>query len=916
MFRQLILWWLTTAAVLSQATPGTYPYAKPLPVTGGTPALSIHASGVINSTAYQDSYPAVWDNFIGGGYRSVGTTTERDAINAGRRKEGMLVWVAADSHTYRLATDLTTWTDLGILAAGGSATTLYNGNSSLTGNRTVTGANNNMDFVGLGNFSALANTSITLGAPSVILNGGSFTRINNSGPSPFVFAAAPSVAGSTHQLLARDPSTGEVTFTPNATIGGASGIYRGVVTGTPGTWVAATATLTPAYSSGSQPPEATVAILKFPSNSIGTDTLKLGDNTSNIGIVRRDGTAIAADDITAGQYIVFTRSGTTSGSKWTCESCGAGTSPSPSADVVSVDDSSDLASAVASIVITRGYYTPGDGGHAAYRSDSSSAATINNITVFDRTAAGRYILMQSGSISAKQAGAVGDGLTDDHDAIQGLFDVTVGLAARLEPLTYYVNGGLTLNAGVRVIASEATLNFDTTGSEDRAIDVQSNTRWTGGAVNVHRVSGGDGGDDHLAFLIGHYIEPVGASNVVISGVTITTDWDSDLANAILITGTSHDVTVENCSFPSSATLRTWVACHWGFVTYPTASAGTVHPYDIKILNISGGTMTCPSGDGTPVTMSACYNVTVDGVKADRVRFGIEYVAGDFGYQYSGFQGQTIGSVVFRNYMIKRCYNMGILTVGVDSLGNTWPLEGVVENSTFLGSNDGGGLGGLYMQKTVGLVVRNCVIAGFERGTDFDGSNKNISIQDTLFTTNRLGGFVMNDATSSNVLVSACRFTKNGWGASSHSSAAIQLLAGANCRLINNQIGDVIATEANQEVGIKIIPTFKNAVATGNFVSSVKSGGSNIAYYLGGSSDTGHLWLFQGNTAASGITLISGPGNIPYLQRGLQRTFSATGVPTIGTYIVGDRFTIDGASSSPFELVNTVAGSPGSFSTTY
>ena len=45
-----------------------------------------------------------------GGYRTVATTAERDAIPAARREEGMLVHVVADSTAYRLSANLTTWT--------------------------------------------------------------------------------------------------------------------------------------------------------------------------------------------------------------------------------------------------------------------------------------------------------------------------------------------------------------------------------------------------------------------------------------------------------------------------------------------------------------------------------------------------------------------------------------------------------------------------------------------------------------------------------------------------------------------------------------------------------------------------------------------------------------------------------------
>jgi hypothetical protein len=56
-----------------------------------------------------------------GGYRTVATTAERDAIPAARREEGMLVHVVADSTAYRLSANLTTWTVFNTGGGGSSA---------------------------------------------------------------------------------------------------------------------------------------------------------------------------------------------------------------------------------------------------------------------------------------------------------------------------------------------------------------------------------------------------------------------------------------------------------------------------------------------------------------------------------------------------------------------------------------------------------------------------------------------------------------------------------------------------------------------------------------------------------------------------------------------------------------------------
>lgn len=115
------LFLLLAATALAQQVPSSYPYTVPLSTSGSLPDSTIKITGVLNPTGYGDNRPVVWDAFVGGGYRSVANATERNAILAGRRKEGMWVYTVDNGHLYQLASDLTTWTDLGTPATFGAA---------------------------------------------------------------------------------------------------------------------------------------------------------------------------------------------------------------------------------------------------------------------------------------------------------------------------------------------------------------------------------------------------------------------------------------------------------------------------------------------------------------------------------------------------------------------------------------------------------------------------------------------------------------------------------------------------------------------------------------------------------------------------------------------------------------------------
>ena len=75
----------------------------------GIPGTNVIAPVVPFSTT--DVHPSHEARYGKGGYRTVATLAERDAIPAPRREAGMLVFVTADSNAYQLGSDLTTWAE-------------------------------------------------------------------------------------------------------------------------------------------------------------------------------------------------------------------------------------------------------------------------------------------------------------------------------------------------------------------------------------------------------------------------------------------------------------------------------------------------------------------------------------------------------------------------------------------------------------------------------------------------------------------------------------------------------------------------------------------------------------------------------------------------------------------------------------
>ncbi len=813
--KHILAYLLFLTTCLAQVSPPAYTPPRPYPTNGTTvPNGSIRWSGPIDRSSYSDG-PLIWPRTILGSQQGVATLAERDSIITGRRQEMMTAWVVDIGYgtntpgLYLLHKGIanSNWVLLGTVTnsvfvptgstGAGSATTIYNNDSSLLGDRIVDQNSNDLSFINSTLFDVVS-------------------------------------------------------------------------------------------------PATTVEL------KLTTAALELKATGSNKLNFHTD--AIEQGTATVGQVPVLSNT-STGGWEW-----GDGTSPS-SGNVTTVDTINDIISESTSVVITQGYYSVGDGGHAAYRYVSGDVTATNTVTVFEG-AAGRYFLMQSGSISAKQAGALGDGSTDDHDALQTLFDNCPNITARLEPLSYRVVGQLNPPDGVKVIARGATVTIETTS--ECGVAASSNFTWDGGTVVDAAQNGGSSDNLHCPFRFGDYsgVANAGVSNCVLKNVTFYSTGYAGVG--VLVTQNSHNITVENFEIPSTSSMGGAIESHWGFVTDGDATAGTRHPHDVKVRNGHVGSMT--TADCAGLIVSASYDIDYGNVSFDQCRYPIFAVCGDFGYRYSGLQGQQLGSVKYHNITCLDSLNAGAYMIGLDSDSVQRNLNYVVDNCTLIGPNAGAGLGGLYLDNVRNLTVLNTVISGHQYGTIFTNGCANVTFQGCLFATNALGGLVLSDPSTTGVTARGNRFQNNSASLSGTNAAGIRITAGSNHRILDNDIGDPV-TEANQEVGLLCIPGAVNVTITGNNVLNVKGGGVDEGYYLGNSVDTGHLFLVSGNTA-NATTLMVGPDQIPYTTRGKYRVFTGTGTPTVGTYLKGDMVVFNEATASPFAKVCSVAGTPGTWVTAY
>src|SRR5579885_277706 len=106
--------------------------------------------------------------------------------------------------------------------------------------------------------------------------------------------------------------------------------------------------------------------------------------------------------------------------------------------------------AAAKAVITTGRNSPGDGGGGTFVYVPTDTTSADNGVTIIVDAAGRrwYRQVDAGGVTAEQAGAVGDGITDDTGAINTLISACSGKYAMVLNKTYKITGtGIRLQSG-------------------------------------------------------------------------------------------------------------------------------------------------------------------------------------------------------------------------------------------------------------------------------------------------------------------------------------------------------------------------------------------------------------------------------------------------------------------------------------
>jgi polygalacturonase len=531
-------------------------------------------------------------------------------------------------------------------------------------------------------------------------------------------------------------------------------------------------------------------------------------------------------------------------------------------------------------------------------------------------------------VSVKDFGAVGDGVTNDTTAITNalayLSSVDGGVLLFGRGETYLLTEEMSVTNSVEIELNGSTLNFACVGAKRLLAVDGSNVQVRNGTISNTVGSTGFEGTYQTPIVVGQYTVLAGVSNVVLENLTISTVLAQ--GNGIAIFGDSHDITIQNITYPDSDKIGIPVLAHWSFDGGPTGPylGETTHPHNITIDNIRCGDLTYDAGGGTfgtsVVFLSAVYNINVSNVYVKSIPHGkiCTVYAGDWGFQFGTALEQALGST---GISINNLYGQAL--VGIDTYmlnpleapSVIWPASISIKNMGVYGyGSTNSSSKGINIDVTDNVSVEDCVIRNAYYGAQV-GAGTNVKIRNSIIKNNARQGFIkVGTGGSSNVEISNCRFESNNTDDAAN-IADILLVSMSQVSVFEN-----VFVSPTSIWNVRAENTVTGLRCVDNHVVDVKLT-DGPCFSLGDTTETNICVEFEGNTSAVSPTngIRGGQYMIPMVfsarhgQNTLQRVAYYNTVPDRGTWAIGDRVYNDTpVIGQPKSWVCTVAGTPGTW----
>lgn len=531
-------------------------------------------------------------------------------------------------------------------------------------------------------------------------------------------------------------------------------------------------------------------------------------------------------------------------------------------------------------------------------------------------ASGAWIRKFGAEILASWFGAVGDDVANDTAAWQGALKFAAGKTLCGEQgKTYNLTAELEMLDGCTLALRKSRMNFRVAGSV-RCLVPGNSCDVFNGTIKNFGTTAGIAGDFQCPISIGKFTANVSVANVRVLNMTIESDWTE--GNGIIITAASNNILVENIKFPDSPMFCP-VLAHWG-----GTSAGTGHPYDVIIRNITCGNI---NPAGYLVSLAAAYNVLVENVKGGTCLYGFHNYAGDYTNMYASASVKPLvgKSVIARNIVATDVREAGIWVDGQSynpalTTPTATPVEmdGIIEKCRFYGTGaiaqtpEPVAQWGAKIANCRDLEIRNNHFEWFQYGIVPAGPTERVYVVGNLIRACSSNGIVASFSSSSPLDWVVERNTIQGTnrnGYTTDAGAAILVGNARNAKILGNRIGFENSDFAY--FGIRVTTAAISPVLQDNWVQKTAVGGA--AYSIGTLTSYGINASGRNNRAAAGVTLWGGTTLLNDNGLGFREGIAVEGAaPSAGAWNVGDRLWAPVPTSTIVGYVCTAAGSPGTW----
>lgn len=519
----------------------------------------------------------------------------------------------------------------------------------------------------------------------------------------------------------------------------------------------------------------------------------------------------------------------------------------------------------------------------------------------------------------RRNGAVGDGVTDDTNALKNTIASSSGKTIHFgQGLTYLVQDTLTLEENTEVNLHGSELRFNVTGQK-RLLDTASGCVVHNGTVrNITSDVTNYGAEWQQPICVGHSNSITRElKNVHIKNLTMSST--SPGSNILFAFGTAENVLFEDIVIEGGSGPGEVIGVHWAVEPGGDETQGTAHPNNITFRRITIGEMTYSSGEAA-IYLSALGNVTIEDVSIENyvANEAIFIYAGDHGYTYAlNPELQKFGPRVrISNVFGKALSGVNIEFRDTDT-STVWPSDIVLENVDLFGNSPTNSSSrGLDIGGCDGVDIRNSKFDTFFNSQFLRTQVTNPTFENVQFkNSNKNGCDADNSAGCANLRFKRCKFVNSNTA------------GGTGYDLIFGSYIDGIDLE-------EVIYNSPSVTFNANFLSAEPprnvrvrrnrieaTGGTSFVF--GSSASFGICEEFVNNTQAETVTanLRGGQILVPFSQTiatsstlPIRRYYGAQTAPTVGTFNPGDTILDDTPSASgKVGLVCEVGGTQGTYS---